>query len=262
MNFAYSLVLGLITGNANVVRMPTKEFQQISVIIKAIENTLSSHESIRPYITLIRYKRSKEINDYLSSISDARIVWGGDSTIENLRLSPIPPRCREITFADRFSLSLIDADAYLEAENKEHFARDFYNDTYYSDQNACTSPKLVVWTGKNIEDAKEIFWENLHEVVKNKYEWQPIIGIEKMTRAYEMAAYGENTRIISMGDNLITRIELKDLTSRIFDIRSSAGFFFEYDCKDIMELRELASDKRVQTIGILGDKNMIRSEGD
>ena len=51
----------------------------------------------------------KDINDYLSSMCDLRVIWGGDETIRNLRMSPLPARATEIVFADRYSLAVIDA---------------------------------------------------------------------------------------------------------------------------------------------------------
>lgn len=52
-----------------------------------------------------------------------------------------------MTFADRFSLAVIDINAYrmLDEQGKEKLARDFYNGAYLTDQNACTGSKAVVW---------------------------------------------------------------------------------------------------------------------
>ena len=36
----------------------------------------------------------------------------------------------------------------------------FYNDTYLVDQNACSSPHLILWQGKRINDAKKSFGKN------------------------------------------------------------------------------------------------------
>ena len=88
VNYAYSLVTGLITGNINIVRIPSKEFQQIDIINEAIKETLSDFKDVANYICLIRYGHDKQINDYLSSISDIRIIWGGDNTIAAIRESP------------------------------------------------------------------------------------------------------------------------------------------------------------------------------
>ena len=36
VNFAYSLVTGLLTGNANIVRIPSKDFPQVKIITDSI----------------------------------------------------------------------------------------------------------------------------------------------------------------------------------------------------------------------------------
>ena len=41
VNYAYSLAVGLLTGNANVVRVPSKDFAQVRIINQAITDTLS-----------------------------------------------------------------------------------------------------------------------------------------------------------------------------------------------------------------------------
>ena len=177
VNFAYSLVSGLLCGNANIVRVPSKDFTQVNLIVDAINDSLERHGNMRPYIFLVRYDRDKEINDLFSSFADVRIVWGGDNTIAELRKSPLPPRSSEVTFADRYSIAFIDSDTYLSIEDKKQVARDFYNDTYFSDQNACTSPRVVIWTGSRIEEAKAVFWAEEHKLVKTKYPFQSIQGV-------------------------------------------------------------------------------------
>ena len=32
--------------------------------------------------------------------------------------------------------------------------QNFWNDTYYTDQNACTSPRIIFWTGEKKTEAK------------------------------------------------------------------------------------------------------------
>lgn len=259
VNFAYSLITGLLLGNANIVRVPSKPFLQVEIIGKAINKLLMQHEAVRPYIILVRYEKLKEINDLLSSLADVRVIWGGDATIADLRRSPLPPRSTEITFADRYSLAIIDTDVYLSEGDFKRVAQNFYNDTYLSDQNACTSPKLVVWVGSKKEEAKQIFWEHLHELVKEKYVFQPIMGVNKLTTAELLATQFNNIKIIKTKDNLLSRVQLFKVTAELIDFKENSGFFLEYDCDDLMHLKDLCSDRRVQTIGFLGDQKILRS---
>ncbi len=257
VNFAYSMAAGLLTGNANVVRVPGRDFPQVDIISEALNGVLEQHEEMRPYIQLVRYDRDKDINDLFSSIADVRIVWGGDRTIAELRKSPMPPRSGEITFADRYSLAVIDSESYLNIEDKECVADDFYNDTFFTDQNACTSPRVVVWTGNRIEEAKEVFWEHEHRLVEKKYTFQPIQGINKLTSSYLIAAAEPGVKIETHPDNLIIRIKVPEITESLMDFRDNSGYFYEFDCRDILEMKDLCNDKRCQTIAYIGDSKSV-----
>lgn len=257
VNFAYSLVSGLLTGNANVVKVPSKDFPQVGIIISAFNQALAEHIEIKPYVICVRYNRDKDINDLFSSIADVRVVWGGDHTINELRKSPLPPRSGEITFADRFSLAVIDSDYYLEIANKYKIAEEFYNDTFLTDQNACTSPRIVVWIGNRIDEAKCVFWDEEHKCVENKYAFQSIQGVNKLTKSYLIAVAEKGVKVEDHSDNLIVRVKVPKITEKLMDYRDNSGYFYEYDCNDIMDLFPLCNDKRCQTIGYIGDVKAI-----
>lgn len=257
INYAYSLFTGILCGNINIVRIPSKDFPQIIILNKIINAVLEKYPEFAGYINLIRYERSTEVNDYLSNLCDVRIVWGGDSTIAELRKSRLKPRSTEVTFADRFSLSIIDSDFYLELENKEKIAQDFYNDTYLSDQNACTSPRIIVWLGKNSVRAKELFWEKVYQLVKEKYFYQPIMGVDKLSLSYLIATKTE-VKNCPRKDNLLYRIQLDKIPDYLMDYKGNSGYFYEYDTEDILSVRALCDDTHCQTVGMIGDSNLIK----
>jgi len=261
VNYAYSLFAGLMCGNANVVRVPSKDFPQVGIINAAINEVLAERPEMQPYICLIKYDRNKAINDYLSAICDVRVIWGGDATIAELRKSELRPRSTEVTFADRYSLAVINSDAYLSENSKSRVASDFYNDTFLTDQNACTSPRVVVWTGNRIEEAKEVFWNQLYEYASQKYELPPVRAVDKLSTEYIAAAkYGEKICENEKTDNLIARIKVKDkivLSPELMNHRGNCGYFYEYDAKDILDIKEICNDVRCQTIGYYGDYKII-----
>lgn len=257
VNYAYSLLTGLLTGNANVVRIPSKDFPQVSIINRAINEVLEEYPDMKKYICLVRYGRDQRVNDLFSSLADTRIIWGGDNTIAEIRKSPLGPRAGEIAFADRYSLAVIDSEKYLTVSDKERLAEEFYNDTYLSDQNACTSPRLVVWMGEKKKEAKELFWKFEHDLVKRKYQFQPIMGINKLTSSYLVAASRERTHIEKHEDNYIVRVNVPEVKPELMELKDNSGFFFEYDCDDILEIRDFCNNTHCQTIGFLGEKNAI-----
>ena len=82
-----------------------------------------------------------------SSDCDVRIIWGGARTIDKVRQSLLQPRAFDITFADRYSLCVINADEFMKEIRPEKIVKGFFNDTFLFDQNACTSPHLLLWIG-------------------------------------------------------------------------------------------------------------------
>lgn len=257
VNYAYSLLTGLLTGNANIVRVPSKDFPQVTIINQTIKEVLEEYPEMKAYICLVRYGRDQRINDTLTRLADTRIIWGGDNTIAELRKSPLNPRAGEIAFADRYSLAVIDSGKYLEVKDKVRFAEEFYNDTYLSDQNACTSPRLIVWTGRKKEEAKELFWGMLHDLAKRKYTFQPIMGINKLTSAYLLAAVRDDVKIEARDDNYLMRVKVGKASPELMELKDNSGYFFEYDCEDILEIRDFCDNTHCQTIGYLGDGNTI-----
>ena len=257
VNFAYSMAAGLLNGNANIVRVPSKDFEQVCLLVNAFNNVLEEHPHMKPYVLFVRYGREKEINDLFSSIADVRVTWGGNSTISELRKSPLPPRSGEITFADRYSLAVIDSDSYLAMENKGKAAEDFYNDTFFSDQNACTSPRIIVWTGKRIKEAKDTFWAEEHSLVKQKYTIQAIQSVNKLTSSYLISAIEPGCKVEEHEDNLIVRVSVPKVTDFLMDYKDNSGYFFEYECEDILTIKDLCNDKRCQTIAYIGNSSAV-----
>ena len=261
VNFAYSTVVALLAGNACIVRVPSKDFPQIDIICDAFRIAMEKDEDkqgnsylrFKDRLCFIRYPRVKQINDFFSDICDTRIIWGGDNTINEIKKSPIRTRTKEISFSDRFSLVMINPKAILNASDQHSIAQAFYNDTFLSDQNACTSPRFVIWVTKDKDTgkAKEIFWKELHNLVREKYEITGVQAVDKLTKLLELGASCDCCRIEPMEDNLITRIKVDELKSEMLDYYGNSGFFIEYDANDVKDILPLCCG-RLQTVSYIG----------
>jgi len=253
VNFAFSFASGLLAGNANIVRLPGKPFEQVDIICRAVNQLLAgAHKKMAPYICFVKFPPEKEITDAFSSLCNVRVIWGGDATVAELRQSKIPARTTEITFADRHSIAVIDADEYLAADNKNTIVQNFYNDTYYSDQNACTSPRIIFWQGKEKENAKADFWNRVHELVKEKYTLAPVQSVGKLNALYKVASQKE-VKLIHSEDMFITRIEVKNVDDSLMNYKYNSGFYFEKDIEDLSEIVPVC-DVRCQTLSYFGVK--------
>ena len=50
------------------------------------------------------------------------------------------------------------------------------------DQNACSSPHLIVWLGKKKQKAKNQFWESLDTHVRKNYNLSSVSAVDKYNR--------------------------------------------------------------------------------
>ena len=98
----------------------------------------------------MKYSDNDEFTKKLSLLCNARVIWGGDKTINTLRKFQINERALDITFADRYSFCIMDPKKVSKLNDFElkNLAERFYNDTYLVDQNACSSPHFIIWLGK------------------------------------------------------------------------------------------------------------------
>ena len=261
VNFAYSLISGILSGNVNIVRLPSKNYDQINIICDAINLLKESNKSFYSRIILLKYSTSSKVTEFLSELCDIRIIWGGDETINIIRNNKIPPRSFDITFADRYSFSIIDADKYVYEKSFKKIAEYFYNDTYLFDQNACTSPHLIVWLGskKNVSESKKCFWNILHEFLLEKYNLDPITAVNKLTSFYNQSIKLKNIKKTIMPDNLIWRVNMNDLDKEIDKFRCNSGYFSEYHASSINEIKKIIN-RKYQTISHYGlDEGQIKS---
>ncbi len=252
VNFAVSMTSAVLAGNMCILRVSNKEFQQVDLITESMNSLLSDkYKDLQGMFCIIRYGYDDDVSAYLSSLCDIRIIWGGDETIRQMRKFLLPPRACELTFADRHSFALIDSDVYMEQDGKR-VADLFYTDTYYTDQNACSSPRLILWFGNQVEEAKERFWQYLEKKVENEYEFAPVLAVDKYERFCELAtAMGkEKPRLVSDG-NTCMRVEVECLTTELMDYKMHGGYFFEYNAKRLEEILPVLT-KSCQTIAYLG----------
>lgn len=253
LSFAYSLATGLISGNCNIIRLASREFNQANIFIESLNSCLISNQTIMERVCIIKYPHDLEITKYLSLMANVRIIWGGDNTIEEIRQAKIGPRCTEITFSNRFSISIINADSYIENFNKKKTAHDFYIDSYLTDQNACSSPRILFWMGERREEAKNIFYKNLADEIKS-YHMADVALVDKLVLFSKFAAYN-NCKLKLVDDYKILRIIMEkndhiDFESIISNIGNS-GFFYEIDIDSIEEIKDLCNIK-LQTISYIG----------
>lgn len=256
INFGYSLVAGLLAGNANVVRVSSKQFSQVNLIIKHLHALMDSgvYKEVASRIVLVRYDRTSDANAYFSSICNVRVIWGGDDTIATIRQNAIPARSFDVCFADRYSIAAINPKSIMEATDAEikKLAMAFYNDTYLFDQNACSAPHIIFWLASDkLEEAKSRFWNAVHEHVSVKYKLQPVMSVDKLTAFYRQAVCMD-IKNEPMPDNLVVRADISsDVPTNIDEFRCVCGYFSEKTIDSLDQISTIINIK-YQTLGYFG----------
>ncbi len=264
MNFAFSFAYSLLSGNSNVVRLPSANFQQTDLLCSIIGEVLSqdSFKTLRDRVVFVRYPINNSTTEEFTRLSDGLMLWGGDRTISEIKKLNSKPSARELIFSDRYSISIINADMIVRLGKTElvKLAQDFYNDTYLMDQNACSSPSFVIWSGNKVEEAKNIFWQQVLELTSKSYEIQLVNVVDKLTQVCMDAANDISTNFDTSHKDLF-KVELPKVLNQHAELKGACGYFYEYSTSDLNELVPMISEK-CQTITYFGEaveniKNLV-----
>lgn len=230
--FAYSWVYALLAGNASVLRLPSRPSPAVEAALRPLAALLErpEHARVAAGTWMLSYGHEEEVNAAISRVADLRVLWGGDETVRRLRALPSPPLCKDLAFPDRWSLCAMRAAAVLalDAPRRRALAERFYNDTYWFEQQACSSPRLVLWVGSPGEgrEAGESFFETLDGVLASRGEQVPV-GSALRKLSFSVAAVLDQPvaghRGYGAGLTVLPLAGLERLTRR----HCGAGLFFE-----------------------------------
>lgn len=261
--FIYSWFLSMLVGNINIVRISSKLNEPVEMLVKLINEVSEKADfaEIKNRFLIIQYEHNDEITGHFSSMCDIRVIWGGDETIKRIRQIPLSPTATELVFADKFSFSLIDADTFLSSE-KDDIVIKFFNDAFWFGQNACSSPRMVVWVGVNdtIKKAQDIFWNILSEVVQKKLENAPAVAVRKLVSECALAIdSGGDIHIENSDTSLINRVAVSEPADIVRDNHCGGGLFYELKICELNDLQKILR-KKDQTISVYGfDSSKLRA---
>ena len=258
INFAFSYVFSLITGNVSVVRVPSKNFDQIGIVTSIVNQILENpkFKLIKLNTFFIRYPQDDSITQSLSSISNARLIWGSDDTVKKIKSINTPSKCLDIPFSERYSFGIISVEEMLnlnEAELKR-LAMGFYNDTYLMDQNACSSPQFILWYFKDeklINQAKRKFWNAVNDKVIIDYDLSAKSSIDKLTWMCLDLVNRDNVEEVNVLSNNINIVKINSLPESILDLKGKYGYFYEYSTSDLKDVEKII-DLKIQTLTYFG----------
>ena len=262
-NFIYSFFFGLLSGNSNIVKVPSKNFSEKDIILSTINKLFKrkKYVKIKNSNFFIQYNEKKENTLNISSICDGRIIWGGDKTINEVRKFWIPERAIELTFADRYSLSVLNLNKFIRIKKNEikSIAKKFFYDSYMLNQSACNSPHFVFWVGKKNKIYQNRFWHELNNIAKEKFILKNNVAVNKYSNLIKNIIDQKDFQNIKTFKNNLYVIDPNKNVKNIENIRGVSGIFFQKNIKNINELKKFIT-KKCQTLTYFGlDKKQVKS---
>lgn len=255
VNFLYSFAFSLLAGCANIVRLPSRDTPSLTILLGVIRALFDKpeHAAIAASNAFVRYSRGHTATDQFSARCDARLIWGGDATINDIRRCPIPSRAVELTFPDRFSFSVISEHAVMAAapDQLARLAQGFFNDAFIMDQQACSSPHLLVWTDQT-DGGRNRFWAAVGQAVQDQYAMAPIQGVDRHERLLSNFLKDADQRLVTQIEGApLLRVQLAQLPKDAADLRGVSGLFYEVDVATLAEIAPIVSGK-YQTLTYYG----------
>lgn len=250
--FLYTLAISMVTGNANVVRISPNAGPATYEVLSHLLETLREHPDAGAGLTIIRFGRDQAILDLCSAAADLRMVWGGDGAINSIRRAPLGPGAKELTFPDRISLAAIDAVAWDAAtpETRNSVVEGLYNDVYWFDQMACSSPAQLILVGQEAQTtaAAQDIADRLSSVADRRYQNVDGQAINKMVSL--VAGLDRGLGRFHWVSNSLVTVDADDLAAAV-EFRPGGGFL---SVQSVPALESVIPQltRRVQTLSTFG----------
>jgi hypothetical protein len=198
--FIYSWALAYLCGNANVVRLSQESGVVVGALLRVITAVAAEDAELRTWNRFVTYGHDDAITTALSAWCAHRVIWGGDKTVAAIRPLPLPSHASERVFGSKYSFSVIEAARWAAAsdEVRAQVASGFFNDLFWFDQMACSSPQLVFWLGAPaVAEAAAASFERFLQDEVERRRFVPPVSSAVHRRAYAFGmAVNSDVRVV------------------------------------------------------------------
>ena len=243
-NFLYSLSFGLLSGNYNIVRLPSQEYPQITIARLALEamKNQGKYEKQLRRIFLVRYEHNDKITEKLLAISDQSIFWGSNETVRYLQKLNKNYGNREIVFGEKYSSCVMNfkqIEILKESDVAKYrlFLKKFINDSFLFNQNGCSSPRTIYWLSEgSAEQNTGLFWSDLYEYAKREYFIDEGLAVKKFGELCRFISDFGTELSIDFYGNLIYVIRADQFNDKDLVISLRFGTFVEHFVSDLSQV--------------------------
>lgn len=254
--FIYSLMVSILMGNKNILRVSNRlDHEYISSLFTILNEELATEESkiFRNYINIVTYQHEADINIFFAENSNARLIWGGDNTAKLFKSIMGNPRCKDIVFADRISISVFNTQSFINEtkDSQLKIVKDFYNDSYTFDQKGCSSPQSIMLYGNTNHNKKFInLFYTLLEDISNKEYGGDNASLASLKFNQLIGDVIEN-KVTSFKNDFATLYLVNSSSSQHLYHSCGGGYFYLHEIKEINDIIHFINNK-VQTISYFG----------
>lgn len=265
VNYLFSFIFSVLSGNGNILRLPSRRFPQVELANALVAQLLErpDYAALARATLFLESERDAICLDEFVRRADGVMVWGGDQTVQHFRAKPRKPRSVELSFSDRYSACVFDAQAILAVtgDEREKLCHWFFNDSFLVDQNACSSPRLVFWRGAPplVKQAQALFWSAMEEYTQRRYELNGVSVVDKIIETVKAVQAYPDARLERSG-NYIYRLSLPCIDAEITRIEARFGLFLEA-AAETLDPFFLAISEKYQTITTYGVAPAAIAEG-
>lgn len=256
----YSWLSSLLAGNSNVVRLSSSRSSVIEhKILEKVEYLFAQADylAIGEQNRFERYGHEENLNRQWLSISHGAMLWGGNHTTALLsrlcaeiaaqqdRIFPV------LVFPGRASILLLDL------RSEENISIDGLVERVWRDiqpfmQQACSSPKGVVWLGKQkyIQSIQRVFWQKIQErlaYLEDSAAEGWVWGTEQSVFWQRACLEDNSVRHIDAGG--VLRLGVSEINDLQLSFHPGCFSFLEVECGELAEIGTVLK-AAVQTVTV------------
>lgn len=258
--FVYSWAASVLAGNCNIVRLPSNVDANTAWLVRLIAKVLAGSGQADCHI-FAQWSQNDPIAERLSANCDLRMIWGGDTKVNEVSTTRIRPDGLSIGFPSRKSLAIINSAVYKEASKAERdaLAQHFFNDVYWFDQMGCGSPGLLLWKGDPGGWAQDFLERTAATAARKGYRTETGTAISKLAMMNNLIASGHGTKGARI-TNALHYVEVTDLCAAL-GYEQGGGFLTMATIDHLSELSPFVG-RSLQTLTHFGfDYEELRALG-
>lgn len=232
--FMYPALLSLLMGNQNLIRLSSRAGGSAALLLTLVNELAGQFPAENQRLMFVSTAhRDAELTAWLQHV-DGRLLWGSDAAIIAQRQMPVPAHCRDLTFAHKFSMCLLDAKALLQCDDAGLQAMQalFVRDHLSYAQQTCASAKLLVWIGEpaTVQQAQQRFWPALEQ----QQQLTDSEHFQALAAAQQLIAGSDNYQQLQLRP--LIRLSATSLDLQMIALHPGCGLFIEMTAATLNEL--------------------------